>query len=323
MMHTCREGRGEEMNLRNIEYVLTIAETGSFSQASRILHISQPALTQAIQKLEEDLNTKLFIRQHNKTLVTRAGELFLEDAKQILLLSEQIKRKMLDIEEGEEGDITIGLSQYNGQIYFASTILEFKFMFPKIKMKIMEDYSWILEQKLEAGKIDVAFITEPYYCKDLSREHLFDEEIFLAAPLDHLIKKTSPEKPNGFGCANLSDLKDESFVLLKPDFPLRIFTDKLFKEVGFEPKIVLESGNVNTIQSLVTGGMGLGFLTATHQKNTPKRWKSAYYHLSDVNAKREHAIAYNKKLFLSTAAKAFIEIAKEVCFEQFKQNSEN
>ncbi len=318
-MQTCCGGSDGEMNLRNIEYVLAIAETGSFSHASRILHISQPALTQAIQKLEDDLNTKLFIRQHNKTLVTRAGELFLEDAKQILLLSEQIKRKMLDIEKGEEGDITIGLSQYNGQIYFASTILEFKLKFPKMKMTIMEDYSWILEQKLEAGKIDVAFITEPYFRKDLFREHLFHEEIFLAAPLDHPIKEIFSEKADGFACTKLSELKDESFVLMKPDFPLRIFTDKLFKEVGFEPKIVLESGNVNTIQSLVTGGMGLGFLTATHQKNTPKRWKSAYYHLSDVNARREHAIAYNNKLYLSKTAKVFIEMAKKVCLEQFKQ----
>lgn len=309
------------MNLRNIEYFLSIAETGSFSKSARILHISQPALSQAIIKLEEEMNAKLFIRHHNTTQVTRAGELFLEDAQEILLLSEQIKRKMLDIEKGEEGEIRIGLSQYNGQIYFANTILELKTQYPKIKMTIIEDYSWSLEQKLSEGKIDVAFITEPYNREELLREHLFYEEILLAAPLNHSITVIPPTKPEDIGSVDLSRLKDEYFVLMKPDFPLRIFTDNLCKEAGFSPKIVIESSNVDTIQSFVTGGMGLGFLTATHQKSTPKRWKSAYYHLSNVNAQREHAIAYSKTLYLTFATKSFISIAKKVCREQFYSNA--
>ncbi|HHY70564.1 MAG TPA: LysR family transcriptional regulator [Thermoanaerobacterales bacterium] len=87
------------MNLRNIEYVLSIAETGSFSKSAKHLYISQPALSQAILRLEDDLGVKLFIRRDNETALTRAGELFVKDAKKILMISNQIKKKMEDIQQ--------------------------------------------------------------------------------------------------------------------------------------------------------------------------------------------------------------------------------
>lgn len=312
------EKKGEiKMQLRNIEYVLSIAETGSFSKSAKKLYISQPALSQAIQKLEEELGAKLFIRRSTETSLTRAGELFVEDARKILMLSEQIKKKMEDIQQVREGKIVLGISQYNGQLYFSNMLLEFRKQYPNIKLSIVEDFSTVLEQKLMTGKLDFAIFTAPTISEDLQFEHLFFEEILLATPREHPVREKAPAFPGRFGSVSLSWFKDDEFVLMKKGHRFRAITDDFFKTAGFEPKIVFESRSSNTIQSFITGGVGIGFITATQQRNTPAKWRSAYYRLDDVDAKREHVIAYNKDAYLSSAAKAFFELAGTICSHQF------
>jgi LysR family hydrogen peroxide-inducible transcriptional activator len=305
------------MQLRNIEYVLSIAETKSFSKSAKSLHISQPALSQAIQKLEEELGAHLFLRRSNETLLTRAGELFVEDARKILMLSEQIKKKMEDIHNVRQGHIVLGISQYNGQLYFSNILLEFKKEYPNIGLEIVEDFSSALEQKLLTGKLDCAIFTAPTISDELSFEHLFFEEILLALPRNHPIAEKFPAKPGRFGSVKLSWFKEEDFVLMKKGHRFRRITEDFCREAGFEPHVVFESRSSNTIQSFITGGVGNGFITTTQQRNTPLKWRSAYFHLEDVAARREHVIAYHKDSYLSSAAKAFISLAKKVCAVQF------
>lgn len=305
------------MNLRNIEYVLSIAETGSFSKSAKHLYISQPALSQAILRLEDDLGVKLFIRRDNETALTRAGELFVKDAKKILMISNQIKKKMEDIQQVRDGRIVFGVSQYNGQIYFSKIFLEFKKRYPNIKICIVEDYSANLERELLTGKLDFAMFTLPMISDGLAYEHLFCEEILLAVPPNHPINATIKVKPDQFGNVKLLWFKDDNFILMKPRHRFRMIQNNLFLQAGFEPKIVFESRSGNTIQSFITGGVGVGFITVTQQRNTPREWQSTYYHLEDIDARREHVIAYSKNGYLSHAAIAFISLAKELCAEYF------
>ena len=305
------------MQLRNIEYVLSIAETGSFSKSAKKLYISQPALSQVIQRLEEELGAKLFVRRSNETSLTRAGELFVEDAKKILALSEQIKKKMADIQDLREGRIVLGISQYNGQLYFSNMLLQFKKQYPNIKLSIVEDFSSALERRLATGRLDFAILTAPSNSDETMFEHLFFEEIFLAAPSAHPVAEKAPAGPGRFGSVKLSWFKDDEFVLMKNGHRFRAITDTFFRQAGFEPKVVFESRSSNTIQSFITGGVGVGFITATQQRNTPAKWRSTYYRMEDVDAKREHVVAYNKDGYVSYAARAFIETAKEICKRQF------
>jgi len=305
------------MQLRNIEYVLSIAETGSFSKSAKKLYISQPALSQTIQRLEEELGAKLFVRGSNETSLTRAGELFVDDAKKILMLSEQIKKKMADVQDLLEGHVVLGISQYNGQLYFSNMLLEFKKRYPNIKLSIVEDYSSALEHRLTTGSLDFAILTAPSNSDEMLFEHLFFEEIFLAAPSSHPVGEKAPVRPGRFGSVELSWFKDDEFVLMKSGHRFRAITDTFFRQAGFEPRVVFESRSSNTIQSFITGGVGVGLITATQQRNTPAKWRSAYYRMEDVDAKREHVVAYRKDAYVSYAARAFIEIAKTICKRQF------
>lgn len=311
------------MQLRNIEYVLRIAQTGSFSKAAKLLYISQPALSQAIMRLESELGVKLFTRRNNKTSLTRAGELFVEDGHKILMLSTQIKKKIEDIHQIRDGHIMVGISQYNGQIYFSNILLEFKKRYPNVKLDILEDYSTNLERELLKGNLDFAIFTLPVTSDELTCEHLFDEEVFLAVPPDHpinqTINKTTQDK---FSTVKLSWFKNEDFILMKPKHRFRIIQNTILRQADFQPKIIFESRSNETIQSFVTGGMGISFVAATQQRNTPSKWQSTYYRLEDVDAKRKFVIAYNKDGYLSYAAKAFIRLAKQLCAEQFNYQND-
>jgi len=310
------------MQLRDIEYVLGVAEAGSFSKAAKLLFVSQPALSKSILRLEDELGVKLFIRHNNNTSLTRAGELFVEDAHEVLMLSAKIKKKMEDIQHNNDGRITFGISQYNGQIYFSKILLEFKKQYPNIKLNVVEDFSSSLERGLLTGNLDFALFTLPVSSDELDYEHLFFEEMLLALPPDHPYNKTAIARPDRFASAKLSDFQNEDFILMKPKHRLRSIENSLFKQAGFEPRIVFESRSSDTIQSFVTGGIGLGFISAAMQRNTSAEWQSVYYHLEDVDAKREHVIAYKKNGYLSHATRAFINLAKELCAKQFNYQSD-
>jgi len=232
-------------------------------------------------------------------------------------LSEQIKKKMADVQDLREGRIVLGISQYNGQLYFSNMLLQFKKQYPNIKLSIVEDFSSALERRLATGKLDFAILTAPSNSDETMFEHLFFEEIFLAAPSAHPVAEKAPAGPGRFGSVKLSWFKDDEFVLMKNGHRFRAITDTFFRQAGFEPKVVFESRSSNTIQSFITGGVGVGFITATQQRNTPAKWRSTYYRMEDVDAKREHVVAYNKDGYVSYAARAFIETAKEICKRQF------
>jgi len=305
------------MQLRDIEYVLSVAEAGSFSKAAKLLYISQPALSKSILRLEDELGVKLFIRHNNSTSLTRAGELFVEDAHKVLMLSAQIKKKMEDIQHINDGRITFGISQYNGQIYFSKILLEFKKQYPNIKLNVVEDFSSILERGLLTGNLDFALFTLPISSNELKYEPLFFEEMLLAVPPGHPFNNTIKAEPGRFASVKLSDFENEDFILMKPKHRLRAIENSLFKQAGFEPRVVFESRSSDTIQSFVTGGIGIGFVSAAMQRNTPVEWQSVYYHLEDVDAKREHVIAYKENGYISHASRAFINLAKELCAKQF------
>lgn len=98
------------MQLRDIVYVLAVADEGNFSKAALKVHVSQPALSQLIQRLEDELGVKLFIRKSNRVILTNAGKIFYEDGKEILKRSDKLIEKMRDFRSLKEGELTIAIT---------------------------------------------------------------------------------------------------------------------------------------------------------------------------------------------------------------------
>ena len=159
------------MQLRDIQYVVTLAETLNFSKAAKALFISQPALSQSIRRLEDELGVTLFSRRNNAVELTRAGELFLEDGQKILQLSSHLKRQMEDIQKLKQGKLCIGITSLFGRFYFPKIYQVFRKLYPGVEILISEDTSENLEALILRGKIEFAILPLPLLMKSVLRFH--------------------------------------------------------------------------------------------------------------------------------------------------------
>lgn len=202
------------MQLRDIHYVLAAADEGSFSKAAVKVHVSQPALSQLIQRLEDELGVKLFVRKSNRVTLTPAGKIFYEDGKVILALSDQLIHKMNDFQSLKKGELTISVSPFYQKCYLLGVLSEFQKRHFGIKVRIVDAFSSDSETLLVQGQVDLAFVMLPYQNKSIKYERVFEEQIFLAVPRQFAINQKLPD-PQERPCTieDLKVLKDEPFVM--------------------------------------------------------------------------------------------------------------
>lgn len=297
------------MQLRDIQYVVMIADKGNFSQAAADLFISQPALSQAIMRLEEELGVSLFARKRNKVLLTNAGELFLKDARQILQLSSHIQKQMSDIQSLKQGTLQLGMTPLFGRFYFAQAYNAYHTLYPNIKIVIYEDNSASLENLLLAGKIDLALLPLPLANNHLEYEQVVSEETFLAVPANHPINHLSPKRASdGFGRVDMAFFQDDDFIMLYPGQRLRELGMQACHAAGFEPRIVFQTHFIDSANALVASGVGISFVPYMIFASRADNGGAVYYHINGLNASRNLVVAYENRNQLAPAALAFIRV---------------
>ena len=301
------------MQLRDIQYVVTIADMQSFSKAAEALYISQPALSQCIKRLEADLGVALFARKRKHVLLTRAGELFLQDARQILQLSSHITSQMENLHVLKQGKLHIGMTSLFGRFYFAQSYNAFHTLYPNIEITVHEATSISLEHLLAAGKIDIALMPLPLADKTFEYEEMVSEETFLAVPPDHRINSVIPKAPDGcFGTIDMAMFRDDDFIMLYPGQRLRQLGTDACRAAGFEPHIVFETSYVDSANALVATGIGVSFVPYMIFATRKDNGGVVYYHINGINATRNLVAAYEDASQLSPAAKAFIRITRDL-----------
>ena len=157
------------MQLRDIVYVLAVADEGNFSKAALKVHVSQPALSQLIQRLEDELGVKLFIRKSNRVILTNAGKIFYEDGKERLKRSDKLMRDFRSLKEGE---LTIAIAPFYQRYYLLEILEKFQQKHCGIKIKLVDAFSQDSELLLLQGKVDLAFVILPYDNKGIKYEAL-------------------------------------------------------------------------------------------------------------------------------------------------------
>lgn len=299
------------MQLRDIQYVVTVAQELSFSKAAQSLYISQPALSQSIKRLESELGVPLFIRANNSVTLTSAGRIFVADGQEILRMSNQLKSKMSDIINLRECHLRIGISTFYSNCYLPKILPAFRSQYPSITLEIVEESSVVLEELASEGKIDFCMIPAPLKNNQLEYQTVYQEQILLAVPPDHLLnKQLTPALSSGLPFIDLSLVAEEPFLFLKKHQKFTQMGMQLCRAAGFTPRIVFETVNWNTINSLVANGMGIGFVPEILSETPTKDRRPVYYRIMSANTTRPYLIAYKAGIDLPAAALNFIQVAK-------------
>ena len=294
------------MDLNKFEYILCVAEEKSFTKAASKLYISQPALSQYVASLEEQLKVKLFDRSVTPLKLTLGGEIFIKKALEILQLKKELWRELHDISSNLVGNISIGISPNRSLYLLPYFFKELKDKFPNIKVEIIERNSKELEKGVLDGMIDIAIISLPLTSLELEYIKFFEEELFLISSKERDYSNKLKENIVTFEL-----LKNENFILLKEKQKLRTLVEVIFLKNNFIPKIYLETESQECVLEMISLNIGIGFTSNMILNNS--KWKEKFnkYSLEENNFKRDFAIVFKKGKKLNNVEKEFINIIQE------------
>lgn len=298
------------MEFRQLQYVIQIAKEKNFSRAAEKLHIAQPSLSQQLSKLEKEIGVLLFRRTTNSVELTHAGAVFVVKAQSILDNIEQLKQELDDLAHMRKGKLVVGSLPITGSHVLPLVLPVFGKLYPEIEVVLVEDSSSRLEQLTASGQTDLSLLSLPLEDPALEWVPIIEEEICLALPPEHpLVINHNP--------IHISDLAAEPFIVLKKGQGFRQIALELCRHAGFEPRIVFESSNIETVQSLVAAGMGIAFVPKMMTRAKSSEFIPAYLPIAPPSPSRTLVIASRKGRYLSKAAEAFIETMKATMESHF------
>ncbi|SAK49898.1 LysR substrate-binding domain-containing protein [Caballeronia ptereochthonis] len=240
------------MDIRQLRYFISVAEEGNFSRAAERLHISQPPLSQQIKSLEDSLRVTLFVRGRHGARLTRAGEALLVRARSIVSDCDSVEKLLRRVADGLEGYIRIGI--INSVMYgpLPRTLRLFQKHNPEVEWTLHELLPDLQQEALVRGQIDVGFACSPTGHRELRSILVYPQPLVVALPDSHPLA--------GCRCTSLGALSGDPFVLLNTQSPMiRGILAACIRE-GFQPRVLHESADPETILSLVGAGVGISIL---------------------------------------------------------------
>jgi DNA-binding transcriptional LysR family regulator len=248
------------MELRHLRYFVAVAEEGHVTRAAERLGIQQPPLSQQIQALERELDTKLFQRLPRGVELTAAGRAFLDEARAILQRTQQAIAAARRVGRGEAGRIGLGFtSSASFQPFVPRAIRTFRDTYPLVELALEESGTIEMVEALRARTIDVAFIRSPVpTTANLAVLPILDESMFVALPSRHPLAAAA-------GSLALPALAEEVFILYRrPIGPgLHDAIIAACDRAGFSPIIGQEAPRMLSTLSLVAAGLGVTLVPAS------------------------------------------------------------
>jgi len=291
------------MEIRQIQYAIALAELKNFSRAADKLHLAQPSLSQQISKLEKELGVLLFERNPGELRLTYAGQQFIEQGTKILDQLEQLKKEMMDVADLKKGQLIIGSLPITGAHLLPVALKKFQWEYPGIEIILVEETTSNLEMLTIKGQTDISLLSMPVNEKGLEIIPILEEEILLAVPPNHRFASMTN--------IDLEETINEPFILLKKGQGFRQIAHQLCEKANFEPNVVFESTNIETVKSLVASGMGISFIPkmVTRTKQLPE---PVYVSIGSKPPTRTLVLGYKKNRYLTKAAKSFITIMQQI-----------
>lgn len=242
------------MEVHQLRYFCAVARHGTFTRASEIEHVAQPSLSQQILKLEAELGSRLFDRLPRSARLTVFGKAFLPKAERILRELEEAKTELLEMAGNEKGDVVVGIIPTIAAYLLPKLLSGFAARHPVITVKIVEDITPVLLQRLHDGTIDMAVAALPIAGGELDTEELFEEKFYAVLANTH--RRASSTS------ISLAELNREPFLLLKEGHCFRDSLIAACNKSKVTPSVVFESGQFATILAMVSAGMGVSAVPA-------------------------------------------------------------
>lgn len=282
------------MDIEQLTYFQCVAQTGNFTQAAQLLHLSQPALSRSIQRLEDELGQPLFERKPRSVELTDAGILFQKRSEQILSIVEDTKAEIND--DGQSGRIRLGAIPTVAPFFLPDILRQFSDEYPKSTLIVQEDTTDNLLRRCKQGELDLAILAMPIPAKYVEIEELFDEELCLVLPPEHPLAAKKQIR--------LADIEPFPFVLLDEAHCLSDNITSFCRNRSVSPVAVERTSQLAMVQELVSLSHGISMIPAM-AKRLDQTDRRIYRTLHGTKPTRTIAAIWNPYRFQSRLLTAF------------------
>lgn len=295
------------MELRQLRYLVALADERHFTRAAAREHIAQPALSQQIRRLEDEVGLALVERTTRKVALTGAGELLVARARHILSELDAAQAELQTLAGVQGGRLSVGALHTMGPVDLSLLLASFHRNHPAVELTVREQSSEELAEMLREDVVDLAFlsVTERIQRRGLELHPLVSEELVVVVPMQHPLA--------GRDVIRLGELAGEPFIAFRIGSRLRELLDSGAAEAGFEPRIALESNESRRIRSLVSGGLGVAILPRSDAGGPGS--PVAIARLVEPEMRRDVSLASRAGRRHSPAATAFLALTLRV-YEQ-------
>lgn len=248
------------MTLTELRYIVAVAQERHFGRAAQRSHVSQPTLSIAIKKLEEELGVSLFDRSSNEVLTTEAGSRIIAQARKVLEEAELIRHLANEEQNELEGALKLGLIFTVAPYLLPKLILSLRSVAPKMPLMLEENHTRTLTDLLKRGDLDAIVVAEPYQEPGVDTISLYTEPFFVIVPKGHRFEELDSVTPQ--------DLAEEDVLLLTEGNCMRDQVLGSCSELAARQRIngltsTLQGSSLNTIRHMVASGLGISVLPST------------------------------------------------------------
>ena len=242
------------MNLRDLRYLVALADLKHFGRAAEACFVSQPTLSTQIKKFEDELGTPLIERNPRNVMLTDVGVAVVARARAILHEADQIKNIARRAKDPESGTVKIGIFPTLGPYLLPHVVPNIVKKFPKLELMLFEEKTESVLKKLHDGDLDAGIIALPIHDDTLHAEFLFEESFVLAVPKGSALAKLKKIK--------LSDLANERLLLLDDGHCLRDQALEVCQMAGVGERAGFRATSLETLRHMVSANVGMTLLPA-------------------------------------------------------------
>ncbi|QEC47363.1 LysR family transcriptional regulator [Baekduia soli] len=290
------------MDLRQLRSLVALAEEGHFTRAAARMHIAQPALSQQIRRLEDELGLALVDRTTRRVALTDAGILLVARARRALGEIDAARAELADLAGVRAGHLVIGAMQSLGPFDLSRLLAEFHGRHPAVELTVLEEVSDALLAMVRSDQVDLAFasLTEGGGQEGMATQRLVTEPLVVLLAPDHRLA--------GRGRLRIAELRDERFISFREGAGLRRILDAAALEAGFEPQIAFETNEVQRAQALASRGLGVTIVPESDGDRQGPPVVAVALHRPAIT--RDVTLVWREARRHTPAARAFLQLAR-------------
>jgi len=287
------------MELYSLQVFLTVATEKSFSRAAEKLLRTQPAVSLAVQRLEQELGEKLIDRSGKELVLTDAGSTVIEYARRFQSLQQELDNSLAELRDNSAGRLVIGANE-STTLYLLRHIERYRELYPKVKVTVRRSLSSRIPNELLDGNLELGVISYDPSDERLKSKVIYSDSLaFVVSPKHRLAHRKT---------VSIEDLGSETFIAHNVVSPYREVVIRTFRERKVPLGIDVEMPTIETIRKLVQNNLGVAFLPRMCVEQEIEQKTLREVRVKEMHLERKIRLVYPTRRGLSHAATAFLQL---------------